>query len=608
MLATMTYNGQIQRLWWPRMDIFQQIEEWNFAITLEGHSNILWLHDEYEWNYTQSYLDDAPIVLTQGRHKVLPVSWEFIDFILPDRDCLIRKIKVKNESSEAIDVKLWQYSNLYIDERARYNTVEYSKKADAILHYRGNTVIGIFSSRSVSEFQCGGNVKANIKKLSLDGHMQEMESEGALMWDLGHIDADGYIYSDIYLLAETSIDKIYRAMANIRDTDTDELQYGTYTYWQDIYKRSVKPNIKDEKLKTLYLRSIMVFHLLSHAELGGILAAPEVDEDFQHCGGYGFCWGRDAAYITSAIDAVGYPELVEEFYRWTVMAQNADGSWSQRHYLDGTIAPNWGLQIDETGSILWGVWKHYKVTGSREFLSNMWLSIEKGAQFLISYIDKTTGLPLECYDLWEERVGQHTYSAAAVYGGLTGAAKSAKELGFDDLAKLWEDSASSIKENIIKRCWDSDRNRFLRGVIPNRKGENIQTDSVVDISLIGLVYPFEVIDPRDKRVISTANAIYDRLLSPGVGGIKRYEDDLYMGGNPWILTTFWLAYYYVLIDELERAKQLFEWAIDHATSMGLFPEQIHRNTGKPAWVVPLTWSHAMYILVLEILLEREVIS
>lgn len=608
MLASMTNNGQIQRLWWPRMDVFQQLEEWNFAITLEGHNNILWFNDAYEWDYTQSYLDDVPIVLTQGKHKVLPISWEVIDFILPDRDCLIRRLKINNESLEPMKVKLWQYSNFHIDEKTRYNTVEYAKEVDAILHYRSNTVIGICSSCSITEFQCGGSVKDNIKKQCLNGNTQEMESEGALMWDLGYIAGGDYVSNDIYLLAETSIDKMYMAIEHIRKENTEKLQDETYNHWQEIYKDSTQFNIGDKKLKTLYLRSIMVFHLLSHRELGGILAAPEADEDFRHCGGYGFCWGRDAAYITCAIDTAGYPELVERFYKWAVIAQNADGSWSQRHYIDGSIAPNWGLQIDETGSILWGAWEHYKVTEDRAFLSHMWPSIEKGAQFLISYIDEITGLPLESYDLWEERVGQHTYSAAAVYGGLTGASKTAKELGFDDLAKKWQTNASNIKRSIEKWCWDSDRNCFLRGIRSDQEQEKNYKDTVVDISLIGLVYPFEVIDPYDERAISTVQTIYERLLSPKIGGIKRYEDDIYRGGNPWILTTFWLAYYYTLIDEFDRAKELFNWGIEHVTDMVLFPEQIHRNTGKPDWIVPLTWSHAMYILVLEILLEREVIS
>ena len=29
MLAVMSYNGKMERLWWPRMDEFQQLDEWS---------------------------------------------------------------------------------------------------------------------------------------------------------------------------------------------------------------------------------------------------------------------------------------------------------------------------------------------------------------------------------------------------------------------------------------------------------------------------------------------------------------------------------------------------------------------------------------------------
>ncbi len=607
MLAVMSYNGKMERLWWPRMDEFQQLDEWSFALTLEGHSNILWLHDEGEWDYSQNYLDDMPIVRTQGKHKVLPICWEFTDFILPNLDCLIRKIRIKNMSSNPIRIKLWQYTNFYIDERIRYNTTEYLKDIDTIFHYRANTTIGICSSLKTSAFQCGNNAKEQILYLSLECDRQEMTSDGALMWELGYLNGHDYIENVIYLVADTSIDTVTQSIDYVKNHSIDELEMKTFKYWNNIYQRSRDLPLSDEKLKTLYLRSIMVFHLLSHVDLGGILAAPEVDEDFQYCGGYGFCWGRDAAYITNAIDIAGYPDLVEKFYKWAAVAQNADGSWSQRHYLDGTLAPNWGLQIDETGSILWGIWEHYKITGDKSFLSNMWPTVEKGANYLTKSIDEVTGLPLESYDLWEERVGKHTYSSAAVYGGLMGASKVAKKLGFTDQELQWEEEACGIKESIERWCWDGDENRFLRGIRLNTRDGKLYKDYIVDVSLIGLVYPFEVIDPYDERAISTAQTIYDRLMSPKIGGIKRYEDDIYRGGNPWILTTLWLSYYYILIDDMDRAQSLFDWAVAHVTEMDLFPEQIHRNTGEPAWVVPLTWSHAMFILVLDKLLDSGIL-
>lgn len=123
-------------------------------------------------------------------------------------------------------------------------------------------------------------------------------------------------------------------------------------------------------------------------------------------------------------------------------------------------------------------------------------------------------------------------------------------------------------------------------------------DEVVDISMLGIYYPFEMVDSSDKAFKTTILAIKRECQNSIVGGYKRYSDDRYIGGNPWILTTLWLAIYYKKTGQIDRAERLFEWAKAHSLPNGLFPEQVDRLTGKPAWVVPLAWSHAMYVLYL----------
>lgn len=88
-----------------------------------------------------------------------------------------------------------------------------------------------------------------------------------------------------------------------------------------------------------------------------------------------------------------------------------------------------GIQIDETGSILFGMWKHFLYTKNVSFLEKVWPSVLKAAAFLEKFIDSDTGLPLPSFDLWEERMGEHTYSTAAVIAGFYAAASIAGYLG-----------------------------------------------------------------------------------------------------------------------------------------------------------------------------------
>ena len=98
---------------------------------------------------------------------------------------------------------------------------------------------------------------------------------------------------------------------------------------------------------------------------------------------------------------------------------------------------------------------------------------------------------------------------------------------------------------------------------------------------------------------ATADVVEQVLAAVPAGGLLRYEHDSYIGGNPWIIATLWAALYHIGRKSYTKAREYFNWAVNSTTEQGLLPEQVDRETGKPAWVIPLTWSHAMFILVLD---------
>lgn len=282
------------------------------------------------------------------------------------------------------------------------------------------------------------------------------------------------------------------------------------------------------------------------------------------------------------------------------------------------LAPSWGMQIDETGSVLHGILEHYKIAPDKEFLKDMWPAIEKGARFLMEFTDKDMGLPGLSHDIWEERLGRHAYSCAAVYGGLMAAAESALILEAEgDEWKGWKKRALSIKEMTLKRFYKADYNRFIRSIdvklnpwgeeagedkifLPvNNKGDVrdfTREDWLVDVSLLGLSVPFNMLDVNDERMVGTARLIEQELKCENTGGIYRYQYDNYMGGNPWIIATCWLALYEIKRGNRDSGLEYFERVLNWSTEQGLLPEQIDKNTGRPSWVIPLTWSHAMFVL------------
>lgn len=68
--------------------------------------------------------------------------------------------------------------------------------------------------------------------------------------------------------------------------------------------------------------------------------------------------------------------------------------------------------------------------------------ITRAANFMTNFRDEKLKLPpLESYDLWEERLGVHTYTVASVYAGLLAASNLAKMLGEYESASKWEETA-----------------------------------------------------------------------------------------------------------------------------------------------------------------------
>ena len=120
----------------------------------------------------------------------------------------------------------------------------------------------------------------------------------------------------------------------------------------------------------------------------------------------------------------------------------------------------------------------------------------------------------------------------------------------------------------------------------------------MDISLLGLVYPFNMFSPKEKKIQNTVERI-NMTLRTYTGGYLRYEGDNYIGGNPWIIANLWLAEYYLKAGMKNKARECFDIAVIGSNNLGFLPEQINNDTMDSAWVIGLGWSHAMFIDVLK---------
>ena len=437
-----------------------------------------------------------------------------------------------------------------------------------------------------------------------------MSNDSSVSYDLGVLQPNEEIEFCIYITinngAETKI--FENKLEEIKNIDYKKELEKTKKYWEkyvkdhDTIKLTNSNTEYMKRVEKIYKRTILLYPLLTNHTTGGISAAVEIDENRTKCGRYSYCWPRDAIFITNALDILKMEKETEKFYKtFCKNTQSKSGRWEQRFYTDGNLAPCWGYQIDETASVIYGVYNHYEHTSNLKFLKDTLRMCENATKYLKKYIENLLEGKEEeykSYDLWEENEGIHTYSLCAIFASFEIMLKiyeklkpefETNRLKLEKIAKeelILRKTLVQIKEYILKNLYDNNKKTFIR----NKDGK-------IDISLLALVTPFKLFSPKEKKILNTIEKM-DLSIRTYTGGYLRYEGDNYVGGNPWVIANLWMANYYIEAGNKKKARECFEFVVKTATQHGYLPEQVDNATMQAKWVIGLGWSHAMFVDVL----------
>ena len=549
LLATISARGRVERLWWPHPDRAQHLGELRLGFRAAAADDTRWL-DEEPFTWTQEYRGDTGIVRTTARDAELTIQIE--DVVLADAPVLCRRV-----SCEPPGGQLVVQCRPELDERTRALGARVDAPSGALAFYRSPYALALAAAPDVAS-GCGGLGRVSGRVYS--------GLDAAATVACAFAASPGAAVE----LATAALETPFDAHANARSrADAARLA-------------RAQPPERGE-LEPLYRRSLLVFDALADRETGAVIAAPECDADFVHSGGYGFVWPRDLAFLVLAFLAARRDDLAEAALRWLPSAQEGSGLWLQRHWTDATLAPSWcDHQLDETGAVLFAYEAAWRELRNEELDEALWPSGRAAADYLVSALDED-GLPPATADLWEEQEGCHAYTAAALAAGLAAAAALA-ERHEPAAADGYAAAAERLRDTLDCRFWSDEHGRYLRAV----------GDATVDVSLLGLAWPFRAVDPASPRMRATADAVARTLGRPN-GGVCRYAGDTYAGGNAWVLAALWLGLYRRQLGDAGGHAAALEYAQRVATPLGLLPEQV-TDDGAPAWVVPLAWSHAMFVL------------
>ena len=627
-IASYTEKGELQRLCYPEVDGRQFIDYFQTGVKIND-SNLIYLHQDINNKYSQEYIENTNILKTNIKNTYFNFNIEQIDFALVDKNIIVKKYIFKNNNSVDLDTKFIINSKILSNDLERFGSRIVDK---GIIQYNHNYAMAIFSNKNLYGHKLN-DVQSTLQSAVIrDKDYIGMSSEIAISYDIGVIHPGEQQELNIFILVNENQDieeKIQKCVKLNTNIEFENVKNYWNLYVENHSKIKIESNKSDfyKKLLEIYNRTILLFPLLINDETGGIVAALELDENRTKSGCYAYCWPRDSIFITRAFDLLKMEEETEKFYNvFCKKTQSDNGMWEQRFYTDGTLAPCWGYQIDETASVIYGVYDHYKHTKDNKFLEENLKMCEKATEFLFAYTENLLNIDEEdlvkkelqekykkhfditkhvSYDLWEMNEGVHLYSLSSIISGLECMKKIYETIdNKQENLRLKQEKRNKIvlklnkyiqllKEYIEDNLIDKDTKTLKRNL----------KDNNMDISVIGAVYPFNVFNPNEKVIKNTVDKI-NMTLRTHTSGYLRFEYDNYMGGNnPWIITTLWMALYYIKINDLDNAKKCFSFVVNTSLRHGFLAEQVNNDDKNFKWVIGLGWSHAMFIIVLNELLK-----
>jgi GH15 family glucan-1,4-alpha-glucosidase len=607
----------------------------------EGHKFRLgvWVDGEFDWvkrdwGLRLDYAYEMLMTQVTASNEHLGVSLHCHDTVDYRENIYIKKIILKNLVNREREFRLFFHHDFHILEFRDGDTAYYDPDEKAIIHYKGSRYFLMSGIRD-------GNQKIDayamgIKEFhGLEGTWKDAEDGRLEGSPIAQGSVDSTLSFSIKVKPEGE-ETVYYWMAAGKDyTEVSRLNkmilgHGaeyyirrTGNYWsawlnkEKIYFSNLPARIVD-----LYKKSLLILRTNIDGK-GAILAGN--DSDILHFARdtYSYMWPRDGALTAHALDMAGYLGISRNFFDFCLniisKGKESSGYFLHKYNPDGSLGSSWHpwvnahekilpIQEDGTGLIVWALWFHFDRFRDIEFTANQYENLViRCGDFLASYRDGKTGLPLPSYDLWEEKWGIHTFTVSTVYAGIRAAEKFASFFKDARRIKIYRKAAEEVKAAMDQHLYSEAHGRFLKTIVPRKDG-SFDLDPTIDASIYAPFY-FGVFEPDDEKVVRTMNAIKERLwVKTDVGGIARYEGDRYhqvsdrlqdVPGNPWFICTLWLAQWHIAkarnFEELQEAIPILEWVASKALPSGVLAEQVHPFTDQPLSVSPLTWSHATFV-------------
>jgi GH15 family glucan-1,4-alpha-glucosidase len=566
--------------------------------------------DDGNWQTEIDFEENALISHIVLRNEGLAIELHLHDYIDANHNAFVRHIEILNKSDMDREIRIFTHQVFQISRSGRADTALYVPDVHYSLLIAGKYANGeAFDQYAVGNYAIEG--KAGTFKDAEDGELSENAVEhggvDSVIRFAKTVSAGQTEVLDYWIIAASSQQDAEKIHQQYMQSPMNKVLEETRHHWQN-WINDGDVDIPENNRRSL-VHSLLV--VKAHCDVRGSILASGDSSIFNYGRDYYcYCWPRDAAYALWPMIRLGHFGEAKAFFEFAKDTMHKDGYLMHKYQPDRAIGSTWhplvhnnhkelAIQEDETAGVIFMIGEFLESSQDKKFVEHLYHSfIVPCANFMAQFIDAETGLPHASYDLWEEKFLTSTYTVCTVIAGLQTAAKLANVFEAPDDAMRWKKAADGIKGNLDK-LYHAD-GYFVKGFLLQEDG-SLAYDNKMDISSLYGPFMYAGLPLKDERIMSTLHHVETKILNTSpIGGVLRYENDSYFltkpySGNPWIVSTLWLAQFYAAIGEEEKAQQQLQWALNREVSSGILSEQFDPENGYPLSVSPLVWSHAEMI-------------
>ena len=357
-------------------------------------------------------------------------------------------------------------------------------------------------------------------------------------------------------------------------------------------------------------RSLITLKALTFVPTGGIVAAPTSSLP-EKLGGarnwdYRFCWIRDATFTLLALINNGHTDEAVAWHAWLLRSvagsprdmQIMYGITGQRRLLEWEAS--WLPGYERSRPVRFGNAAHAQL--QLDVYGELMDTFHQARKAQVKLDEATWALECallehlaEAWDrpdagLWEVRgLGEHyVFSKVMCWVAFDRGIKSARQFKLPGPVEQWRATRDAIRTDVLSRGFDADNNTFVMAY-----GQPWLDASLALLPTLGFI------EAEDPRMRGTLDAIERHLMRDGF--VLRHDPRQKRPGElepiegAFLACTLWLADAYILLGDVEYARNLFERVIGVSNDVGLLAEQYDSTSRRQTGNFPQGLTHIALI-------------